>query len=171
MRNDIDKLTLNALRKIRRNSPENIYQENNGEINYRHVTNYEEIKLDLQKWKHKAIDNLQNGKTVNSGLESDYIPDVIEDVIVTRLNQVEDKEGIKSVFDAVVYFYDKEREKTWHTKFEPYTRGDLPNYREEDFEITDEDKKRAFARWDEAMPEYRGMLDAKQDNEDNPPKE
>lgn len=166
MRKDIDKLTLNALRKIRRNNPEIIYQEKKGEINYRRITNYEEIKLDMPKLKHKAINNFQNGKIVNNKLDSDYLPDVIEDVIVTRLNQVEDEEGINFVFNAVEYFYDKEREKTLSMKIEP-TEGYVDRDEDwNDWEITEEDIKRAYARWDEVMPEYKGMLDAKRDNED-----
>lgn len=171
MRNDIDKLTLNALRKIRKNNPENIYQEKNGEINYRRVTNFAEIKLDIQKWKHKAIDDFQNGKKVNNNLDYEFLPDVIEDAIVTRLNQVEDEESINSVFNAVDYFYEKEREKTLSMKFEP-TEGFIDRDEDwKDWEITEEDKKRAFARWDEVMPFYKGMLDAKGVNEDNPLKE
>jgi hypothetical protein len=48
----------------------------------------------------------------------------------------------------------------WHQKFPPYEGDDRPNYSEDDFDITEEDIERALARWDEAMPDYAGMLDA-----------
>ena len=50
----------------------------------------------------------------------------------------------------------------WHMKFEPYT-GRMPVYDEEDnaWEVTQEDIDAAVARWDEIMPKYKGMLDAK----------
>ena len=58
----------------------------------------------------------------------------------------------------------------WHKKVEPYTGDDPPRYDLEDWEITQEDKDRAFARWDEVLPKHKGLLDAEVIKKDKPTK-
>jgi len=56
----------------------------------------------------------------------------------------------------------------WHQKFKPYDKPYQDNDEDwDDWEITEEDIDRAVKRWDEVMPEYAGMLDAKVEIDEN----
>ena len=52
----------------------------------------------------------------------------------------------------------------WHQNFEPY-EGDNPGTIEpNDWVVTDADIDLAISAWDEAMPDYEGLLEAEVDD-------
>jgi hypothetical protein len=60
-----------------------------------------------------------------------------------------------------------EEPEGWHKKLPPYN-GDKPYiFNSDDYEITEEDIEKAIKKWDELMPEYKGLLDAEIDDEDD----
>ena len=60
-----------------------------------------------------------------------------------------------------------EEPEGWRKKFPPYN-GDKPyEFNKDDWEITKEDIEKAFNTWDKLMPEYKGLLDAENKQDDD----
>ncbi len=115
------------------------------------------IENELLKWQERAL----QGKLK---YDSDIIPDAISDMVNEMLSYATSKDEILTVFQDVITFLKKEDEKERHKKI-PYRGKRAYVYTPGDTEITQSDIDEAVAYWDKVMPDYKGLLDAKVNNE------
>lgn len=124
------------------------------------------IKDDLLLWQAKAITQSRNGEPALCEFNSDYIPDSIADMVKSMLAYADCEDCIKQGFSDVEVFMKEPGSKDKHKKIPPYT-GDKPFLPMEYEEITEAEITRAIKRWDNLMPEYKGLLDAQVKREDD----
>ena len=100
------------------------------------------MRADLERWERKCL-----SKGADCSFESDHIPETVMQRIRERLDGAEGEQQIKDIFAGKV-------------RFIPRGADDALLPVPDEIEWTEEDQTRADARWDELMPQFRGMLGA-----------
>jgi hypothetical protein len=118
------------------------------------------IEDDLQAWQNEAVKRINSDQSAICDYSERIIPDAIADVIKDMLAYADCEKCVETVFSDARAFMKKKKPKGWYQKFKPWTGAPMKPSTEKDWTITQEDIDRALAKWDELMPDYKGMLDA-----------
>ena len=123
------------------------------------------IKDDLQLWQAKAITQTRNGEPALCDFESAVIPSSIADMVRDMLAYADCEDCIKQGFSDVEAFMKAPDSKDKHKKLPPYEGKPLEPLVFTGF--TEAEINLALKVWDNTMPEYKGLLDAKPKREDD----
>jgi len=116
------------------------------------------IQDDLLLWQAKAITQARNGEPALCEFNSAYIPESIADMVKSMLAYADCEDCIKQGFSDVEAFMKAPDSKEKHKKLPPYKGEKLPPLVYKEF--TEAEINLAIKVWDNAMPEYKGLLDA-----------
>ena len=123
------------------------------------------IRDDLQLWQAKAILQARNGEPALCEFDSAYIPESIADMVKSMLAYADCEDCIKQGFSDVEAFMKAPDSKDKHKKLPPYTGKPVKPFEFTGF--TEAEIDGAIKAWDDAMPEYKGLLDAQVKREDD----
>jgi hypothetical protein len=127
------------------------------------------IRDDLLLWQAKAVTQIRNGEPALCDFESAVIPESIADLVRDYLAFADCEDCVKTAFSDVEAFMKAPGSKSKHEKIPAYT-GDKPFIPTQFKDITEAEINRALKVWDNTMPGYEGMLDARvkrESEEDN----
>ena len=117
------------------------------------------VSDDLDRWRRKSLSSLKAGNVADVPFVSEVIPDATAAVLHERLASAEDADAVRAAFEPPFCCVAHEH---GDAKAEPYLviEGEpLPPM--DEVIISDDDVKRAFARWNAIMPsDVTDLLDA-----------
>lgn len=126
------------------------------------------MQEDLYLWQDKAIQRVKQGEPALCEHESKAIPSGVRDMVKQMLGYADCEDHIRIGFDDILAFVKKDDARARYEKIPPrhtkpwtYTAGKT--------DIDESDIDQAVKSWDEAMPGFEGLLNARvtRSDEDN----